>query len=230
MATPTAPAPQPPARAAKPYKGMAMEGIIAAWYTRIRAKDDEITPLVHEVCERLPAGSALLEVAPGPGYLAIELARTGRYQITGLDISHSSVRIAREKAAAAGVAVDFQHGNAAAMPFPAGSFDFVLCRAAFKNFTEPVQAVREMHRVLRPGGTALISDLRGDARQADIDRHVGQMGLNAVNAWLTRWTFAHILLKNAYTATSIRQVVAQTEFAGCTIDESDIAMAVWLHR
>ncbi|MCC6629404.1 MAG: hypothetical protein IT340_18640 [Chloroflexi bacterium] len=87
-----------------------------------------------------------------------------------------------------------------------------------------------MHRVLRPGGTALISDLRGDARQADIDRHADQMGLSAVNSWLTKRTFAHVLLKNAYTSDSIRQIVVQTEFAGRTIEESDIAMNVWLVR
>lgn len=221
---------RPSSSGAKPYKGMAMEGLIAWWYSKIRQHDDEIAPLVRRLNDRLPPGSRMLEVAPGPGYLAIELARTGRYQVVGVDISHSFVRIARAKAAEAGVAVDFRHGNAAALPFEAGTFDFVICRAAFKNFAEPVQALREMERVLRPGGTALILDLRGDARMEDINAQVATMRLNPINARLTRLIFARFLLKNAYTAGAIRQLASQTAFAHCTIEEETIGMAVWLDK
>ena len=49
------------------------------------------------------------------------------------------------------------------MPFDSGSFDFVYCRAAFKNFSEPIRAIDEMNRVLKPGGKAVIVDLRKDA-------------------------------------------------------------------
>src|SRR6266496_3581268 len=128
---------QPPAsKAAKPYKGMAMEGMIARWYTNIRKNDAELAPVVRQISDLLPAGSRILEVAPGPGYLAIELARLGRYQVVGLDVSTSFVQIARAKARQAGVAAEFHHGDAAHMPFGADSFDFIICRAAFKNFSE----------------------------------------------------------------------------------------------
>ena len=56
-----------------------------------------------------------------------------------------------------------------ALPFPSETFDFAVCRAAFKNFSDPVGALAEMHRVLRPGGTALIIDLRNDASDEAID-------------------------------------------------------------
>ena len=52
-----------------------------------------------------------------------------------------------------------------------GSFDLIICRAAFKNFSEPLQALHEMHRVLKPGGKALIMDLRRDASLEDIKTH-----------------------------------------------------------
>src|SRR6266540_2420572 len=155
---------QPPAsKAAKPYKGMAMEGMIARWYTNIRQQDAELEPVVRQVSDLLPAGSRILEVAPGPGYLAIELARLGTYRVVGLDISKSFVQMAAENAAKAGVQVTFQHGNASAMPFESDAFDLVVCRAAFKNFSEPVQALNEMYRVLKRGGKAVIIDLRRDA-------------------------------------------------------------------
>ena len=59
----------------------------------------------------------MLEVAPGPGYFAIEVARLQRFHVTGLDISRSFVQIASENARQEGLDVDFRHGDAASMPF-----------------------------------------------------------------------------------------------------------------
>ena len=220
---------QPAPRATKPYKGMAMEGLIARWYTKIRQNDEDRGALADTVSGALPAGSRVLEVAPGPGYLAIELARRG-YQVVGMDISASFVQIAQAKAREAGVAVDFQRGNASDMPFDGDAFDFIICCAAFKNFSEPVRAIQEMHRVLKPGGLALIVDLRRDASTHDINTAIKAMGLNGVNTLLTKWTFRTFLLKNAYTREEIRQMVAQTEFRRLDIRDDAIGMQIWLGK
>src|SRR4051812_7428553 len=140
--------PQTP-RPAKAYRGMAMEGFIARWYARNTARDRKRhTEAADLVAARLSPGASVLEVAPGPGYTAIELAKRGDFQVVGLDISESFVRMAAEHAAQEGVAATFRQGNASAMPFEADSFDFVFCQAAFKNFSDPVGALCEMHRVL----------------------------------------------------------------------------------
>jgi ubiquinone/menaquinone biosynthesis C-methylase UbiE len=227
MSTQNRAADRPSSTAAKPYKGPAMEGPIARWYTKVRANDRELAPLVRRLGELLPAGSRILEAAPGPGTLAIELARLG-YQVVGLDISQTFVEIARSKAEEAGVMVDFRHGNASAMPFEAEAFDFVICRAAFKNFTEPVEAIREMRRVLRSGGRALIVDLRRDAGPEDIDQEVSRMGLGLANRLMTKATFTFFLLKNAYTAAEMRQMAAQTDFRRCEVHTDAVGMEVWL--
>jgi ubiquinone/menaquinone biosynthesis C-methylase UbiE len=178
------------------YKGIAMEGFIARWYARNTAKQaHEFEKLAHELAGKLKGGGSILEVAPGPGYLAIELARRGAYQITGLDISHSFVEMANENARRAGVAIAFRQGDAASMPFEAETFDLIVCRAAFKNFTRPIEAIREMHRVLRPGGQALIIDLRSDASADEIDAYVRGMRLGVINSLITKLTFKHMLLK-----------------------------------
>ena len=140
----------------KAFKGVGMEGPIASWYTRLTFKDLQRHKLMAaQLAPKIPVGGHVLEIAPGPGYFCIELSKLGNYQITGLDISKSFVAIAQEKAATAGVKVDFRQGNASAMPFEDQSFDFTFCQAAFKNFTQPVEAIAEMYRVLRPGGTSL---------------------------------------------------------------------------
>jgi ubiquinone/menaquinone biosynthesis C-methylase UbiE len=197
---------------AKAYKGMGMEGGIAAWYSAITRKDmAEFTAVARRMAAGLTDGASVLEAAPGPGYFAIELARLGTYEITGLDISASFVQIARRNAAEAGVTVDFRHGNAAAMPFEADRFDLVFCRAAFKNFAEPVGALEEMRRVLKPGGRAVIIDLRSDASNEGIDAYVDKLGLAIASRLLTKGTLRW-LRKRAYTEGEFRRFAAASGF------------------
>lgn len=213
------------------YKGLPLEGPIARWYARITRKDmKEIQALAERLTVGIGPEAAVLEVAPGPGYLAIELARLGSYRITGLDISRSFVRMAGENAQRADVRVDFRHGNAAAMPFDPESFDRVFCRAAFKNFSEPLEALDEMHRVLKPGGEALIIDMRGDVSSPEIDACVQAMGLSRFDAFLTKWIFRHVLLRRAYTADGIRALAARSRFGSCEIRQEGIGMEVRLRK
>src|SRR5579862_4082365 len=97
----------------KGYKGIGMEGRVTFWYAKNTAKDmEEFRSLATRLARKLPPDSRILEVAPGPGYLAIELAKRGRYALTGLDVSRTFVEIANRNAAEASVAVDFREGNA----------------------------------------------------------------------------------------------------------------------
>ena len=216
----------------KDYKGLAMEGPIARWYARnaVTGRAAEFEEAARQVTADLPAGGAILEVAPGPGYLSILLAKGGRYHVSGLDISKTFVQIERKNAQAAGVSVDFHLGSASEMPFGDNQFDRVVCQAAFKNFTRPVAALDEMRRVLRPEGKAVIFDLNAETSNADIRREVDHMGLNALNAAFTRFTFRFVLLKSAYTPARFQQLVARSQFKTCAIEKAGIGMAVWLKK
>jgi len=210
-------------------KDVGMEGWIAKWYAaNTRRSLPDVAALAVRVAGRLPAGSRVLEVAPGPGYLAIELAKAGPHAITGLDISRTFVAMAERNAADAGVDVEFRRGDAASMPFGAESFDFIICRAAFKNFAKPVDALREMHRVLRRGGTALIIDLRRDASRDAIDAEVNRMGLGPVNAALTKWIFRVMLIRRAYIRDEFRQFISQSGFRTSEIREGPVGVEVSL--
>ena len=216
---------------AKPYRGLGMDGFIAKWYANLTRKAlDDFRGLANQVAEQVPSGSDVLEVAPGPGYFAIELAKLRNYRIIGLDVSRTFVEIARRNAAQAQVQIDFQRGNASAMPFKSESFDFLLCRAAFKNFAAPLGALREMHRVLKPGGRALIIDLRKDASNASVSQAVDEMKLGAVNTFLTKATFRFMLLKRAYTKMDFEQMLSETGFVRVEIRENLIALELSLHK
>lgn len=211
----------------KPWKGRGMEGWIARWYTRTRQKDiEDFRREAKGVAERLKSGSHVLEVAPGPGFFAIELARLGDFKITGLDISRTLVEIAKENAQNAGAKIDFCEGNASAMPFASELFDFVYCSAAFKNFSEPVKALDEMHRVLRPGCRAVVADLCKDASVDEVEAYVRRSGRNRFDAWMTNWTFRHVLLKRAYTGDDFIRMSKQSRFGSCQITASAISFEV----
>jgi len=210
-----------------------MEGPIARWYARQRATESQIRTMRSDatrLTEGLSGGARVLEIAPGPGQLAVEIARLGRFAVVGLDISQTFVAIARENAARAGVDIDFRHGDAADIPFAADSFDLVVCQAAFKNFAEPVRALDEMHRVLRAGGTAVIQDLSKDASSADIDREVQGMKLSRVNTFVTKWVLSTMLRRRAYTSEQFRHLVATSAFRNCDIRKEGIGFEVRLNK
>lgn len=215
----------------KPRADHGMEGMVAKWYAvNTGEMIAEYVELAQRLAPEIPEGSAVLEVAPGPGYFSIELAKLGSYAITGLDLSQTFVKMAKEKALEAGVDIRFLQGTASKMPFPDQSFDFLLCRAAFKNFGDPLGALREMWRVLKPGGRGLVIDLRGDATREDIDRGVDRMTLSWFNKLMTRLAFKTMLLKRAYTAKQFRELLAQTRFSRVDIVESNFGLEITMTR
>jgi ubiquinone/menaquinone biosynthesis C-methylase UbiE len=106
-------------------------------------------------------GGDVLEVGCGPGWLTLVMRRMvphARY--VALDRSAEMLDIARGNAAAEGaLEVDFRLSPAERLPFPDGSFDLVTSQSVFRQLDDPVAAIREAARVLRPGGLAYISDL-----------------------------------------------------------------------
>lgn len=115
-----------------------MEGMAAKWYAANTGKSrEDFKKLAQRVAARVPRGASVLDVAPGPGYFPIELAKTRSCQVAGLDISQTFVKLASENVAAAGVQADFRQGS-----------------ASFKNFGEPVAALQEMYRVLNRAARA----------------------------------------------------------------------------
>jgi ubiquinone/menaquinone biosynthesis C-methylase UbiE len=219
------------ANAQKAYRGMGMEGSVARWYEKTMRKDlEEYRKLAQRLKACLPDGGDMLEVAPGPGFLAIEMARDSQFRVTGLDISKTFVELARTNAAEAGVRAEFREGNASEMPFAESSFDLLVCRAAFKNFSEPERALREMRRVLRPGGTGVIIDLRRDAPMVDIKLYVDGLRLSAASRLFTMLTFRFMLLKRAYTTQELEKMLASIGFAKAEVRTTEVGMEAWFEK
>jgi ubiquinone/menaquinone biosynthesis C-methylase UbiE len=214
---------------AKGYIGLGMEGFVASWYARQTLKDiDVFRDTARRLSAQIAPNERVLEVAPGPGYLSIELARLTRCRMIAIDISNTFVSIATENAANAGVDVCFEQGDAGDLPYPANAFHFIVCRAAFKNFTRPLAALDEMHRVLKPGGTALIIDLRKDFSAQDVKKFVEGKGV--VNAALIRLIFNTMLKKRAYTREAILDLAAQSQFGHGDLHLDSVGFELWLRK
>ena len=97
-------------------------------------------------------GMRVLDVCCGPAMLSAGALERGA-EATGLDFSLEAVELARNLVANG----HFERGDAQALPYPPESFDAVLCGYGLMHLPEPAAALREMLRVLRPGGRAAVS-------------------------------------------------------------------------
>jgi ubiquinone/menaquinone biosynthesis C-methylase UbiE len=213
-------------------KDLGISGHMAHWYDKNTRENrlKEMESYAREAAAYLHPGSSVLEIAPGPGYLSIALAKMGDYQVTGMDISFDFVEICKHNAKQAGVNVSFVQGNASAVPFEDSCFDFIICSAAFKNFKEPITALREMYRVLKPGGTALIIDMNHDASKQAQDEELEKMGTRGFDRWFVKLSFRTFLRKNAYTKDNFMCMIAQAGFATHEIKEIGMSLYVYLHK
>jgi demethylmenaquinone methyltransferase/2-methoxy-6-polyprenyl-1,4-benzoquinol methylase len=116
---------------------------------------------------RLSAGDRALDVATGTGDLALELARRvgPSGEVVAADFSEPMLALAGRKAAAAGAAnVRFECANALALPYRDGEFDAATVGFGARNFADLDQGLREMVRVVRPGGRVVVLEITTPTR------------------------------------------------------------------
>lgn len=108
----------------------------------------------------LTSGMSLLDVGCGPGTLTLDLAaRVAPGPVTALEHTEDALALARAEATARGVeGVSFHVGDVHALDLPDDSFDVVHAHQVLQHVAEPVQALREMRRVTRPGGVVAARD------------------------------------------------------------------------
>src|SRR5919201_2451231 len=147
---------------------------IAAMFDRIAARYDVLNRLLSFGTDldwrrralalaRLGADGRALDVGTGTGDLAIALlARAPRSaSVAGVDISAGMVKVAERRAATAGLGARYARviASVEALPFADGAFDVATAGFVIRNVGDIGRGLREMRRVLRPGGRAVILDL-----------------------------------------------------------------------
>ncbi|RNJ47987.1 class I SAM-dependent methyltransferase [Methylocystis hirsuta] len=121
------------------------------------------------------ACKSVLDVGCGDGELAARLARAGAV-VTGVDADPAMIAAARRRAGVEGVELRLVEGKAEAPPFADESFDSVLAVATLCFVPDAAQAVKELSRVLKPGGRLVIGELGRWSLWADYRRIRGWLG------------------------------------------------------
>jgi len=139
------------------------EDAIVREYRKLARRYDErwafyVEATVRETIPRmdLQPSSRVLDVACGTGVLLdLISAMFVEAKLSGTDLSPEMLQVARSRL---GLTVDLREGRVDALPYEDGSFDIVVSTNAFHFFARPDEALREMSRVLRPGGRLIVTD------------------------------------------------------------------------
>ena len=167
---------------------------------------------------------AALDLGCGPGDLVFLLARRAPdLHVTGVDLSDEMLAQAGAAARGQGLGerVSFRSGDATHIPFPGGSLDLVVSTMSLHHWSDPVPALDEIARVLRPGGAFLVFDLRRDL---------------AAPAWLLLWFATHVVVPRAlrrvnepmgsrdaaYTPQEAAQLAGQSRLAGWRVTQGSL--------
>jgi ubiquinone/menaquinone biosynthesis C-methylase UbiE len=170
---------QIPQEAAESYETMFVPALFGPWSAF----------LVEEA--GLTRGERVLDVACGTGIVARTVAdRLGpQATVIGLDLNEAMLTVARRLRPD----IEWRQGDAAELPFPDGSFDVVLCQSGLMFFPDVPQALREMARVVTPGGTVAVQVW--DRREAQpayapfievAARHAGPEAIDLLSTYFSR--------------------------------------------
>ncbi|HEX6789875.1 MAG TPA: class I SAM-dependent methyltransferase [Candidatus Krumholzibacteria bacterium] len=150
-------------------------------------------------------GKHLLDVGCGLGGKTVAYAEAGA-RVVGTDLLEKYVEQSGVYAAAKGARANFFVGDAAALPLGAGAFDTVVANDAMEHFAEPAEALREMARVVRPGGAIWIF----------FTPHYSPLGSHLYDYVYTPW--CHLLFTRGQLRSAIHAVLEERT-AGATQDE-----------
>jgi ubiquinone/menaquinone biosynthesis C-methylase UbiE len=161
---------------------------------------------------RLPADLRILDIGTGIGLLPLILSEDGAKQLVGIDISPEMLELAEylrlSRGSEAAARVTFRLAPAHALPFREESFDAVTCRLVLNHVRRPERIIKEIVRVLRPGGTLILAELLG------VDNPVKRATQNAIEE---RRNAAHVA------ARGVDQYLKLLTDAGLMIEAKEVA-------
>ncbi|MFV0253234.1 MAG: class I SAM-dependent methyltransferase [Beutenbergiaceae bacterium] len=182
-------------------------------HARRTAEDSAAYLLPH-----LRPGMDVLDVGCGPGSITVDLAsRVPGGRVLGIDSSVEVLNRGADLAVAQGVEnVEFEPADVMSLPYAPDSFDVVHAHQLLQHLDDPVAALQEMRRVLRPGGLLAIRD-------ADY----GAMRWFPDSAALDRWHEVYLALTSHHNPDAGRQLHAWTLQAG--FEDVDAGASVWCY-
>jgi ubiquinone/menaquinone biosynthesis C-methylase UbiE len=166
------------------------------WFEEVERYRYEAEPFIHDVAQfKQHQGKTMLEVGVGAGTDHLQWARAG-CRCHGVDLTAAAIETTREHLALYGFQSDLRRLDAETLPFDDEQFDLVYSWGVIHHSEHPEQIIREIHRVLKPGGVF-------------IGMMYGRYSISALRMWTE-----HALLKGRPWRTIADVVAAHMESAG----------------
>jgi 2-polyprenyl-3-methyl-5-hydroxy-6-metoxy-1,4-benzoquinol methylase len=131
------------------------------WHSELAIDADADTPwhrmLKPEILREDLAGRQVLEIGCGRGDFSCWLTRNTHARVTAADFSHTAVAKGRDYAASRGLNIRWQVMDIQSIAYPDATFDSVISSETIEHVPDPVQAVAELARVLKPGGKLFLT-------------------------------------------------------------------------
>jgi len=193
------------------------------------ATRQQVQEIGRDLVSRLDRGR-LLDVGTGPGYLLLEIHKLNpAIELHGLDVSAAMADQARRNLQ--GVKADLRLGSISATEYPSDYFDLVTCTGSLYLWDRPVEALEEIHRILKTGGAGFLYETHRDADREQLRLRMRQnlKGENLPRRVLAPRFFAK-QLGMTYNRREIVELLSRSSFASSyRIDERTIAnLPVWL--
>jgi ubiquinone/menaquinone biosynthesis C-methylase UbiE len=122
------------------------------WFETVEENRYTLEPFIHSAAQfTRHSGKMLLEVGVGAGTDHLQWARAGA-RCHGVDLTEAAISTTKDRLACYGLSSNLQRIDAETLPFPDSTFDLVYSWGVIHHSEKPQQIVREIHRVLKPGG------------------------------------------------------------------------------
>jgi ubiquinone/menaquinone biosynthesis C-methylase UbiE len=167
----------------------------------------------------------VLEIGPGPGYLGLEwLKKTSNTSLKCVEISSDMIQIANRNALEYRLVdrIEYKQGRAEKIPFGESTFDAVFSNGSLHEWTDPIQVLSEIRRVLKTGARFLVSDLKRNMHpfmvwflKINTQPKAMRSGLlSSINAAYTREEIIDIISKTQFTNTTVTENMMGIDIKG----------------
>ncbi len=203
-----------------------MDGWIARAYDRgVQAAFREVfLTLAQDLLAQFSNARRILDAGCGPGQFTIMAAeRLPNAEVWGIDLAPTMIELARAHAAESSAVsrLHFEVADVARLPFPDNHFDAVMSSGSIKHWPDPVAGLRELHRVLAPGGKAFIVEMN---RVAPAEAVAAQR--RRLRHWFFRLIYPHVFTK-ALTPEEARTTFSRSPFGRPTSERMLLDGCLW---
>lgn len=156
----------------------------------------------------------ILDVGSGRGYISLLLAaRNPEASVSGIDYSPMQVRSAERLRQDRGIVnCRFHRGDATKISYDDGTFDAVVSIGSVKHWSNGQKGLQEIHRVLKPGGWALVSETDRTASDEALWQFVRRFHIWFIWDSLLFWGLRHIVFGQSYTQVELESLVRTAGF------------------